>query len=224
MNPELLNPRRMTAGLLFPGRPFQAAEMNRLYATVTEQFPYQALQHLPNGVRMYNAENDCIITMGSAPGQNNPGEPGRLQINDGDILHFELTKEKALQIFEMVSENLSIQQFLTFGVKFTSFLPTEETNAAALMENSVFSGFKSELNQLSGERKGCGMRVVTHSNNGAYDLRIEPYFVDLTQLYIELDVQFGANPIASIDPVEGMMDSAYQFLNEDVRHLISQMD
>ncbi|MCC6483917.1 MAG: hypothetical protein IT209_03635 [Armatimonadetes bacterium] len=224
MNTELLNARRMTAGLLFPGRPFEASEMNRLYAAVTEQFPYQNLQHLPNGVRMYNPENDCIITMGSAPGQNNPGEAGRLQINDANIFHFELTKEKTLQVFEMVSENLNIQQFLTFGVKLTSFMPVEDAGAAALLENSVFSAFKTQLNQLSGERKGCGMRLVTHSNNGAYDLRIEPFFSDLSQLYVELDVQFGANPISGVDPVETMMDSAYQFLNEDVRHLISQMD
>ena len=157
-NTELMNCRRLTTGMLMPTRQFQPGELNRLYATVTEQFPFQNLQHLPDGIRMANQDNDCIIQGGQAP------QPGRLQINDGNIFHFEAAKRKALEMFGLISDQLNIQQFLTFGVKLTAFLPTDDQNAAQILEQSVFSGFLDQLDALGQGRQGTGLRVVIHNS------------------------------------------------------------
>lgn len=205
----------MTAGVLFPTRQFQPAELNRLYATVTEHYPYQTLQHLPDGVRMANAENDCVLQGGQIP------NPGRLQVNENNIFHFEPAKEKALDLFQIVCDNLRIDQFLTFGVKLTAFLPTENATASQIIENSAFAGFRPQLDMLGPGRIGCGLRVVIH-NNGAHDLKIEPFFGDLSKMFIELDVQHH-EPFNALTPLEDRMNNAYRFLNEDVRALLSDM-
>lgn len=215
MNTDLLNCQRMTAGVLFPTRQFQPSELNRLYATVTEHHPYQSLQHLPDGVRMANPDGDCIVQGGQIP------NPGRLQVNENNIFHFEPAKEKALDLFDIVSQNLKIKQYLTFGVKLTAFLPVEGPTASQIIENSAFASFRPVLDILGTGRVGCGLRVVIH-NNGAHDLKIEPFFGDLTKLFIELDVQHH-EPFAALPPLEEKMNSAFRFLNEDVRAMLSEM-
>ena len=51
MNLELLTCRRLTAGLIYPPLSVQPADLNRLYVIITERYPYQSLQHLPDGIR-----------------------------------------------------------------------------------------------------------------------------------------------------------------------------
>jgi hypothetical protein len=216
LNVELLNCRRLTTGVLFPARQFSPGELNRLYATVTDRYPFQTLQHLPDGIRMANPDNDCVVQGGQIP------QPGRIQVNDNNIFHFEPAKERTLDLFDIVCTHLNIQQFLTFGVKLTAFLPSEGETAAEVLENSVFAGFRSQLALLGEGRQGTGFRVVLRSD-GAYDLRIEPFFTDLSQLYVELDVQY-PEPFSGLIPVEERMNRAYRFLNEDVRELLRQLD
>jgi len=215
MDTSLLNCRRMTTGLLFPARQFQPGQLNRLYASVTDRYPYQTLQHLPDGVRMANPEDDCILQGGQPP------NPGRLQVNENNIFHYEAAKEKALGVFQAVCTEMDIQQFLTFGVKLTAFLPVEGANAAQMLENSALAGLKPYLDRLGQGRQGTGLRVVIH-NQGAFDLKIEPFFNDISQLYIEEDAQF-PEPMAGLQAVEQKMDRAYRFLNEDVREFLAEL-
>ncbi len=216
LNTELLSCRRLTTGLMFPARQFQPGELNRLYAQVTEQYPYQTLQHLPDGVRMANPENDCIIQGGQIP------NPGRIQINENDFFHFEAAKQKVLQVFRIVCDELSVQQFLAFGVKLTAFLPTQDRSSAEIIENSALGGFKPLLDELGTGRQGTGLRVVLH-NDGVFDLRIEPFFGDLSNLYIELDLQ-QPEPFNNLDSLDARMSRAYKFLNEDIRTMLGHME
>lgn len=212
---ELLNCRRMTVGMFFPARQFQPAEMNRLYATVTDSHPYQSLQHLPDGIRMANQENDCILQGGMPP------NPGRIQINENNMFHFQPAKEKALDIFEIISNSLAVSQFLAFGVKLTAFLPTEPGQAGQVLENSLFAGMAPILNQLGSGRQGTGLRVVLN-NNGTHDLRIEPLFSDMSQLYIELDVQY-PEPFNGLEAIENKMEHAYHYMVNDVSNLLKNL-
>ncbi|MEI6916312.1 MAG: hypothetical protein WCL39_14350 [Armatimonadota bacterium] len=218
MNTELLNVTRMTAGMLYPGRAFQQADLNQLYASVTQKFPFQNLQQLPNGIRMANNDNDLILQ------GNQPPQPGLLQVNFGSMLHFEVAKEQSLQVFEIVADELGIQAFFGFGIKLTGFLPApDEKTAKQILEDSVFSGFKNGLNQLGDSRLGTGFRVLFNKGiNTTFDLKIEPFFQDVKLLFIEVDAQFQSE-FNGIDPIEERMDNAYRFLNEDVRSVLSEM-
>jgi hypothetical protein len=55
-----------------------------------------------------------------------------------------------------------------------------------------------------------------------YDLRIEPYFMDLSQLYIELDVN-SHQPFATVEEIGPQMGRAYDYLLSDVREFLGSL-
>ncbi len=210
INPELMTCQRLTTGLLYPPLSLQGVNLNRLYAIITERFPYQTLQHLPDGVRMANPQDDCFV------------QQTRVQVNE-NVVHFQASKEKCLEIFGLVRERLNIQQFLTFGVKLTAFLPLTAPDAAAQFVESRALAVSDEQWELLGPgRKGTGLRVVLHQN-GIHELKIEPFFKDTSQLYVELDVQH-PDPFTGLDGVEGKMDEAYNFVFGPLKDFLASFD
>lgn len=209
MNPELLTCRRITAGLVYPPIPLKTVDLNRLYAMVTERYPYQTLQHLPDGVCMANPEGDCFI------------QQTRIQINE-NVMYFQANKEKCMDIINLMQSKLNIQQFLTFGVKLTAFLPMDGPTAAAeFLESRATAFLPEQWNLLGPGRKGTGLRIVLHQD-GIHDLKIEPFFNDPSQLYIELDIQH-AEPFTGLGGIEAKMDAAYNYMFGNVKDLLASL-
>lgn len=207
MNPELLTCRRLTAGILYPPMAFQPADLNRMYVRVTEYYPYQSLQHLPDGARMANPENDCFV------------QQTRVQVNE-NVMYFQASKEKCLHIFEIVKDGLNIQHFLTFGIKLTAFLPMSRPDAAVeFIESRALTMSEDQWAILGPGRKGTGLRIVLH-RQGVHELRIEPFFNDTSQLYVELDVQH-PEPFNDLSGLEAKMDDAYDYLFTNVKDFIA---
>ncbi len=202
MNSELLTCRKLTVGLVFQPYQLQQPQVNRIYADITERYPYQTLQHLPDGARMANPNGDFFI------------QTTRMQVNES-VDHFQSSKEKILDLFKITQEKLHIPQFVTFGIKLVAFLPVSGPfNAAQIIENSALSSIKDNLDLLGPGRQGAGLRFVLHQD-GVHELKIEPFFGDLTQLYVELDVQH-PNPFNELDLIELRMDAAYDYLFREV--------
>jgi len=198
MNPELIGCRRLTAGLIFPPITLQNVNLNRLYADITERFPYQNLQHLPDGIRMANQESDCFV------------QQNRIQVNE-NVMHFQASKEKVMEIFKIAREWLGIQQFLSFGVKLTAFLPFDGPGEAAqFIDAKMLTMSDSQWDLLGAGRKGTGLRIVLHQD-GIHELKIEPFFNDPSQLFMELDVQH-PEPFNDLVGIEKKMDAAYGFV------------
>lgn len=207
MNLELMTCQRFTAGILYPPLQIQMVDLNRLYAVITERYQYQSLTHLPDGVRMANPTGDCFI------------QTTRIQVNES-VIHFQSSKEKCLDIFKIVSERLNIQKFLTFGVKLTAFLPLSKLEAASQFVEAHLLAVRPDQWALLGPgRKGAGLRIVLHQD-GVHDLRIEPFFNDTSQLYIELDVQH-PEPFDSLEGVEEKIDSAYNYLFGNLKDFLA---
>lgn len=200
----------MTAGIVYPPYQLQPNQVNRIYADITERYPFQTLQHLPDGARMANPTGDFFI------------QATRMQVND-TVSHFQSSKEKAVDLFRLAQAKLNIPQFLTFGVKLTAFLPLQEgPNAAQILENSALAAIKDNLELLGPGRQGVGLRVVLHQD-GVHELKIEPFFGDLTQIYVELDVQH-PNAFADLDMVEPWMDAAYDYLFREVKGFLETLE
>lgn len=210
MNPELLTCRRLTAGIVYPPLALQPVTVNRLFAVISERYPYQSLSHLPDGARMANPQSDCFV------------QQTRVQVNE-EIVHFQTAKEKILDIFNIVQEQLQVPQFITFGVKLTAFAALDEPGAAVeLVEEKMLGGLDSKLDTLGEGRQGTGLRVVLH-RDGIHELRIEPFFNDTSQLYVELDVQH-PNPFMSLEGLEEKFDAAYNYLFGEVRTFLAQFN
>jgi hypothetical protein len=209
MKAELLTCRRLTAGVVFAPFALQQQQVNRIYADVTERFPYQTLQHLPDGARMANPAGDFFI------------QTTRFQVNE-NVDHFQSTKEKTVALFEIAQAKLEVPQFMTFGIKLTAFLPMGEgENAAEALEKAAFGSIKDNMELLGPGRKGVGLRFVLHQD-GVHELKIEPFFSDLSQLYVELDVQH-PNPFKDLAAVEPKMDAAYDYLFREVQGFLETL-
>jgi hypothetical protein len=206
MNSELLTLRRMTVGIIYQPLGLQPVDVNRIYASITEHYPYGSLQHLPDGARMSNPENDCFI------------QQNRVQINE-TVMHFQAAKEKCMDMFEIIQSHLHIQHFLSFGVKLTGFMQMNEAPMAAqFLENKMLPELTSKIGLLGDGRQGVGLRIVLH-RDGIHEIKIEPFFADLSQLFVELDVQ-RPTPFGDLSLVETWMDGAYNYMFGELKEFL----
>lgn len=209
MKTELLTCRRLTAGVVYPPYQLQHQQVNVIYADISGRYPFQTLQHLPDGARMANPNGDFFI------------QATRMQVND-NVDYFQSSKERALDLFRLAQDKLHIPQFMTFGVKLTAFLPVREgVTASELIENSALSAIKDNMELLGPGRQGVGLRFVLHQD-GVHELKIEPFFNDLKQLYVELDVQHPA-PFTDLATTESKMDAAYDYLFREVQGFLETL-
>ena len=209
MNVELLTCRKLTAGLVYQPYQLQPQQVNQLYAEITGRYPFQTLQHLPDGARMANPTNDFFV------------QTTRMQVNE-NVDYFQSSKEKALDLFQMAHGKLKIPQFMTFGIKLTAFLPLEKgPDAVQLIERSALASIKDKMELLGPGRKGVGLRFVLHQD-GVHELKIEPFFNDPKQLYVELDVQH-PNPFNDLSFIEPKMEAAYDYLFREVKGFIETL-
>jgi hypothetical protein len=65
------------------------------------------------------------------------------------------------------------------------------------------------------------MRVILHQD-GVHELKIEPFFSDLSQLYVELDVQH-PTPFNDLTIVESRMEAAYDYLFREVNGFLETL-
>jgi len=144
----------------------------------------------------------------------------RMQVNE-NIDYFHATKDKTIDLFNIAQTRMNVPQFTNFGVKLTASLPAEGKDAAAAVERGIFKSVRSSLDKLSTDRKGIGMRVVIHKE-GIHEIKIEPLFSDMTQIYIDLDVQY-PQPFTEIKSIEPKLAAAYDFLFGEIRSFIEDI-
>jgi hypothetical protein len=155
---------------------------------------------------MANPESDCFI------------QTTRIQINE-TVVHFQSTKEKAMDMFQIIQNRLHIPQFMTFGIKLTAILPFNAVpQAAEFIEQRMLPQITERAAILGEGRQGTGIRMILHQD-GIYELKIEPFFGDLSQLYVELDIQHPV-PFNDIKAIEPKIDAAYNYLFGPVKEFV----
>lgn len=210
MKTDTLTCRRLTAGIVYQPYQLQPQQVNKIYAEITERYPFQSLQHLPDGARMANPNGDFFI------------QTSRMQINDS-VDYFQSSKEKAVDLFKITQNRLNIPQFATFGIKLTAFLTLESgQNATQILEQSALKSIYDNLELLGPGRQGTGLRIVLHQD-GVHELKIEPFFSDQSQLYVELDVQHPV-PFNDVSIVEAKMDAAYDYIFREVAGFLETLN
>lgn len=208
MNLDLMTCRRFTGGIVFPPIALQRNDLTRLYSEITERYDYSSFAFLPDGARMAHLEDELII------------QPSRVQITETVPVHFNITKEKALDLYRRIAERLGIRQYLAFGTKLIAFQPADGPfSSATFIEKNVLKIDPAQLDLLGDGRRGTGMRANFHKDQAIYELRIEPFFMDLSQIYIELDAQF-PQPFTDLSGLEPLMDKAYGYLFKEVREFL----
>jgi len=208
MNLELLTCRRVTSGILYPPSSLQKGDLTRLYAEINERYEYGTFHFLPDGARMAQLEDELLI------------QQTRIQVNEAVQVHFEMAKEKTLDLFQIITTRLGLRQFLAFGTKIIATLPADGAMAATtFIERSMLKITEEQFGYLGPGRRGTGIRMNFQKEGSIYDLRIEPFFADLSQIYIELDAQF-PQPFNDLSGIEGKMDKVYGYLFGEVRDFL----
>ena len=213
MNLELMAARRITAGLVYPPRPLQKAQLTSLYSQITSRYEFAQFQLLPDGARLgHGDQSECLIQAGP--------QGGRIQVNENISTHFEMSKQKAADLFQMIATGLQVEQYIAFGVKIIASCPTDESgDAGKLIERGFLKLSEADFAPLGSGKRGTGIRINLH-RDGVYDIRIEPLFRDTRFLHVELDVQF-AEPFVGLDTVEPRMDTAYGFLFGELKEFMA---
>jgi hypothetical protein len=205
MNPDLLTCRRLTAALLYNPISFSRNDLAMLFSSFSERFDVSALVYLPDGARFSQGDTEVLV------------QQGRTQVTLAFHSHFPGLKEKAVEAMRLVADRFNIREFTAFGVKLIAFLPTEGS-AAELLEKNLLGGSPAWLAVLGPGRTGTGFRF-NFQREAVYDLRIEPYFMDLSQIYIELDIN-SHQPFTALDDIAPQMGRAYDYLLGDVREFL----
>jgi len=208
MNLELLTCRRLTAALLHPPIAYARNDLALLFSALSDRLDISAFTLLPDGARFSQGETEVLV------------QGGRVQVTMAFSTHFPGLKDRVIEAFRLVVERFGIAQFTALGIKLIAFQPTEGS-AAALLEKHLLGGAPESLALLGPGRTGTGFRF-NFQRGAVYDLRIEPYFMDLSQVYIELDVNTH-QPFGSLDEVGSQMGRAYDYLLGDVREFLSSL-
>ena len=211
MNPELLTCQRLTSVLLYSPTVMQPVDLTQLYAEVTQRYPYQTYQQLPDGARMSNADNDIFV------------QSSRTQVTE-NIQYFNASKVKCLDVFDMVRMRFNISQFLTLGVKLLALLPMDKaTGSVEFIEQNMLRNTQEKLDILGEGRQGTGLRIRFQQDEATHDLRIDPFFSNLSQIYVELDTQYTL-PFTDLTSVEMRIDSAYGYLFKEVKNFLASFN
>lgn len=165
---------RLTAGVIFPPAQIDRQGLANFYAQASTVFEFSTFNILPNGGRMAVGDDDLII------------EPARAQVNMTLGAPFEAVVQRAMAQFDAVRQFLNIKQFQAFGVKILGTFPMGEPSATFL-ENRLIRN-DAPLDRLGLGRVGTGFRF-NFQRDGVWDVRLEPLFKDVSQIYVEVDAQ-----------------------------------
>ena len=209
MNLELLTCQRLTAALLYPPISPSRNDLALFFSALSQRFDVSSLTYLPDGARLSQGDTEILV------------QQSRTQVTMSFSTHFQGLRDQVIEVFRLVVEQFNIRSFSAFGVKLIAFQPTEESSAD-ILERNLLAASPERLAQLGPGRTGTGFRF-NFRREAIYDLRIEPYFLDLNQLYIELDINL-PQAFSSLDEMTPCLGRAYDYLLGDVREFLASLN
>ena len=203
-----MNAKRIAVGIMFPPHKMDKNQLTDLYSQVSKRHEYAAFTMLPDGARLAHGENELFI------------QHTRLQMNETIATHFEFARQKAIELFGLISSRLGISRYLAFRAKIIAFLPFEPPGTAAeFLEKNLLKVNEAQFDKLGPGRRGTGIRISMHKD-GIYEARLEPFLANVSQMYIELDIQF-PEVFTAVDEIGGKMTKAYDFLFGEIKDFIA---
>lgn len=212
---KLLREERLIAGFLvqpqkYPPGPFDRSQLAMVYSKVTQKYDYPSFNQLPNGAVMLQPATQSHVQL----------QELLVQVNEAIAIHFNATKDKVLDIFEIVTRHFQLDTFHNFGVKLIARWPVSGDNQASkFLEDKYFKISETSFGILGSGRDASGMRFHFNHGDSMYDLRVEPQIQDLSKLWIELDIQCRGS-FKGLKEFGTHMQAAYDYLFNEVRNFL----
>lgn len=212
---KLLREDRLVVGFFvqpkkYPPGPFSRSHLALLYSKITERYNYPTFNQLPNGAVMLRPETQSHVQL----------QELLVQVNDAIDVHFDATKAKVLEIFELISQQFQLDTFANLGVKVMVRWPVSgDRQASKFLEEKYLKISDASFDILGSGRDATGLRFHFNRSSSMYDLHIQPYLQDLSKLYIDVDIQY-PGPFNGLEQVGPRIQAAYTYLFGEVQRFL----
>lgn len=212
---KLLREERLIAGFFvqprkYPPGPFSRGQLAMLYSKVTEKYNYPNFNQLGNGAVMLQPATQSHVQL----------QELLVQVNEAIEVHFNATREKVLDILEIVAQQFQLDTFANLGVKLIARWPVSgDRQASRFLEAKYLKISETSFGILGSGRDATGLRFHFNRGTSVYDLRIEPHLQDLSKLWIEIDIQY-SGLFTGLKQVGPQIQRAYDYLTTEVRNFL----
>ena len=212
---RLLREERLIAGFFvqprkYPPGPFDRSQLAMLYSKITEKYNYPNFNQLPNGAVMLQPATQSHVQL----------QELLVQVNEAIEIHFNATKEKVLDILEIITQHFQLDTFANLGVKLIARWPVSgDRQASNFLEGKYLRISETSFGILGPGRDATGLRFHFNRGSSLYDLRIEPHLQDLSKLWIEVDIQYHTsfNGLKEVGP---QIQAAYDYMVSEVKRFL----
>jgi hypothetical protein len=212
---KLLREERLIAGFFvqpqkYPPGPFERSQLAIVYSKITQKYDYSNFNLFPNGAVMVRPATQSHVQL----------QELLVQVNEAIEVHFDASKQKVLDILEIVTKHFQLDTFHHLGVKLIAAWPVSGDNQASkFLEEKYFKISETSFAILGPGRDISGMRFHFNRGSSLYDLRIEPQLQNLSRLWIELDIQYPTS-FKGVKEVGPHMQTAYDYLFNEVKNFL----
>ncbi len=211
MNPELLKTIHYSTEIVFP--PITNLEKNTLvdiYSKICQTFEYPSFSLIPNGAQLTHPNGSALRIMSD-----------RLYIQEEDSqFNIQLFMDKTKTVMEHIRTEMNIPMFLFQAVVLRSLWPCDSGNSSRdILLNKFFSFTSEDINTLGKNLGGAGLRLNLPGKDEVMDIRIEPWFRDMNNLFIEIKGEFHGVVYNSSIPLE-RINRVYDFLFQDISKFV----
>ncbi len=212
---KLLREERLITGFFvqpqkYPPGPFERSQLAIVYSKITQKYDYSNFNLLQNGAVMLRPATQSHVQL----------QELLVQVNEAIEVHFNASKEKVLDIFEIITKHFQLDTFHHLGVKLIAAWPVSGDNQASMfLEEKYFKISETSFAILGPGRDALGMRFHFNRGNSLYNLRIEPQLQNLSRLWIELDIQYPTS-FKGLKEIGSNMQTAYDYLFNEVRSFL----
>ena len=210
-----LIPLSFQVEVVYPPREFQQAALLQLFSDMCGPFGFQSLKLLTDNrgvIFSAEKENRCEILRDKIV--------IREEVN---VTSFESFCASTLEMMNLIVQRINPPVFISQQNLVRMLYPLDSTQAANQFLVQSFLRLPEGLGQKLGRPlAGVGLRLVfppTPNSPDEFQLRIEPYFRDQTQIFLELAGRFFP-PFKNLDEVRSRLRVTYDFLKSSMETLL----
>lgn len=168
---KLLHEERLIAGFFvqpkkYPPGPFERGRLAMLYSKITEKYNYPSFNLLPNGALMLQPATQSHVQL----------QELLVQVNEAIEVHFNATKAKVMDIFEIISQHFELDTLANLGVKLIARWPVSGEQASSFLEGKYLKISETSFEILGTGRDATGLRFHFNRSSSLYDCELSRNF------------------------------------------------
>jgi len=193
-----------------PPAPFEREDVQRLFADLNREHPYQQLAFAPGdiGARFTRSPDDFVSI-----------EPGLIQIQMPVSMTTQLATDRVVSLLRTAFARLALDQVLQCGIKIIANVAVPD--AKSFVSDRLMRA--DQVKELGPGFFGGGVKFRRIEEGREDNLSLEPFVRDNGFLYVDYDVLRVAvdGPMAGLDQLGSLLDEAFSFVGNEAVALLT---